>query len=345
MTAAKPAPRFTFTRLLLLGWFACNVPALAAEKGGAGLKANVVGLTDAARPGSVLGSGVLLTGGRVLTACHILEDVQRLEIRQSRLRSEASLAYADRKRNLCELKLDHPERFHPAALEMRAPGEIEAGETVYAIGAGNGVTKMDKGRVVKVQKQGSDDVVLISSRLTAEYTGGGLFDRSNALVGIVTHRERSTHQLSFAYPAQYVLVRRGSPAQARSTPGPQEEITEVPGATDASASQTAAQEYLNLLAEAARAGLKYPEEARVQGWSGTTSIHFDLDPGGELRQSYVDVSSGYAGLDAATLIAVRKALEAIAVPDPVKERGLKGTVSITFGKVKQRAEDERAQEQ
>jgi len=110
-------------------------------------------------------------------------------------------------------------------------------------------------------------------------------------------------------------------------------------------SQAAAQEYLNLLAESARAGLKYPEEARTQGWAGTTSIHFDLDPGGELRQSYVDVSSGYAGLDAATLIAVRKALEAIAVPETVKERGLKGTVSITFAKPQQRAEEQRAEEQ
>jgi TonB family protein len=345
MTTAKLPHRFAFARLLLLGLFAWSVQPFAAEKTPAGPKANVVGIADAARPGSALGSGVMLTGGRVLTGCHILEDVERLEIRQSGLRSEASLAYADRKRDLCELKIGHPERFRPAALEMRAPGEIDAGETVYAVGAWNGVPKVDKGRVVKVQKQGGDDVVLISSRLTAGYTGGGLFDDSGALVGIVTHRERSTRQLSFAYPAQYVLVRKGSDAQRQSTPAPQEQKTEASPAAQPNPSQAAAQEYLNVLAEAARAGLKYPEEARAQGWSGTTSIHFDLDPGGELRQSYVDVSSGYAGLDAATLIAVRKALEAIAVPEAVKERGLKGTVSITFAKPQQRGEEERADEQ
>ncbi len=345
MATAKFPPPFGCTRLLLFGLFAWSVQARPAETTPSRPKANMVGIADAARPGVALGSGVLLSGRRALTCCHILEDVGRLEVRQGTQRSEASLAYADRRRDLCELKIDRPERFHPATLDIRAAGEIAAGETVYAAGAWNGVLKVDKGRVVKVQKQDGDDVVLISSRLTAGYTGGGLFDDSGALVGIVTHRERSTRELSFAYPAQYVLVRKGTDKQRQSAPPTPESKPEASPAPETGPSQVAAQEYLDLLAEASRAGLKYPEEARAQGWSGTTSIHFDLDPGGEVRQSFVDVSSGYAGLDAATLVAVRKALEVIEVPEAVKERGLKGTVSITFTKPQPKGEEERVEEQ
>jgi TonB family protein len=105
---------------------------------------------------------------------------------------------------------------------------------------------------------------------------------------------------------------------------------ESPKASPATDFKTVAQDYLNRLAEAARGDLKYPAEAKAQGWGGTTSIRFELDPGGELGDSYVDVSSGYATLDVAALLAVRKAVSASSPPDVVKTNGLKGTVSITF---------------
>ena len=49
-----------------------------------------------------------------------------------------------------------------------------------------------------------------------------------------------------------------------------------------------------------------------------------------MRQSYVETSSGYAGLDVTALLAVRKAIGDVPMPDQVREKGLKGTVSITF---------------
>jgi hypothetical protein len=49
-----------------------------------------------------------------------------------------------------------------------------------------------------------------------------------------------------------------------------------------------------------------------------------------LRQSYVEATSGYAGLDVTALLAVRKAIGDVPMPAQVKEKGLKGTVTITF---------------
>jgi TonB family protein len=335
MNFAKPTGLFSSSicgRVLTLCasvLMAFSAPAQAAEKSrhpAGAPSANVVGVVDGADPAIPLGSGVLFTGGKVLTDCHILEDAERIEVLQLTRRSEAILTYADRKRDLCELKVAHPERFSPADLSLRTVGEIAAGEPVSAVAAWDGAARVTKGRVVKVETRNGDTIVLISSRLVHGYSGGALFDRSGALVGIVTHRERSTHLLSYAYPAQYALVRKAS------EPDPVAERTDAvaPPRTETVDFKTAADQYLGRLAEASRANLRYPDEAREQGWAGTTSIRFDIDAGGGLRQSFVDASSGYAGLDVAALLAVRKALEQLEIPKAVKEKGLKGTVSITF---------------
>jgi TonB family protein len=188
-------------------------------------------------------------------------------------------------------------------------------------------SRLSKGNVVKVQGDKGDMAILISARLVAGYSGGALFDSSGALLGIVTYRDRSTRKLSYAYPAQYILERE----TAISSPG-----GTVFGTSECAEPRLGCPrpDCDRRLSESAggssRASVKYPEEARTQRWSGTASIHFDVDPGGDLRQSYVETSSGYAGLDVTALLAVRKAIGDVPMPDQVREKGLKGTVSITF---------------
>lgn len=311
-----------------VGWLTGALPALGANttpSAWIGPTANVVAIEDADAPDDALGSAVLFPGGKALTVCHILKNIERLEIRQRANRSEVSLAYVDRKHDLCELKVARPERFRPASLRLRSVEDVAPGETIYAVGGVWADARVSQGHVVKVQGEKGDTAILMSARLVAGYSGGALFDSSGALLGIVTHRDRSTRKLSYAYPAQYVLQREdGDVAGAR----PARPAT--PRAETTTSGQTAVDDYLNRLAEASRASVKYPEEARDQRWSGTASIHFDLEPGGELRQSYVDMSSGYAGLDVTALLAVRKAIGDVPMPASVKEKGLKGTVSITF---------------
>jgi TonB family protein len=342
MTSASCGPPFANALCARAIWIALSLVLAWNGQAGAAKKSasqyaeaptsNIISIGELGSRGATIGSGVLLTGGKLLTDCHILGDATRVSVRQWKASSDAELAYADRKRDLCELRVDHPERFHPAKLTVRAPNEAAAGDTVYAVGSWNGVARVSKGRVVKLETRGGDHIVLISSRLAPEYNGGGLFDAAGALVGIVTHRERSTRMLSYAYPAQYVLVRRANeaPSRAAAEPRLQPSSFDAPASTDGTDLRTSIDKYLSRLSDTSRANLKYPEEAREQGWGGTATIRFDIDTGGEVRQSFVDASSGYAGLDVAALLAVRKALEQLSIPETVREKGLKGTVSITF---------------
>ena len=329
----------TLTKCLAAGGLMWALPALAAQPGPSALTgptANVAAIEDADAPDDPLGSAVLLPGGKALTVCHILKNVERLVIRQRTNSSEASLVYADRKHDLCELKVARPERFRPALLRLRPVEEVAAGETIYAIGGAWADARVSQGHVVKVQGERGDMAILISARLVAGYSGGALFDSSGAMLGIVTHRDRSTRKLSYAYPAQYVLQREDGDAAGAKVRSPERAVT--PRGETTTPDRTAVDDYLNRLADASRASVKYPEEARGQGWSGTASIHFDLEPGGGLQQSYVDASSGYAGLDVTALLAVRKAIGEVPMPTSVKEKGLKGTVSITFVGVREKKE-------
>jgi TonB family protein len=88
--------------------------------------------------------------------------------------------------------------------------------------------------------------------------------------------------------------------------------------------------YLRDLAQASVVNITYPEEARQEQWTGTASIALRVDPGGELKESYVDTSSGYASLDVVALLAVRKALADMPPTALLKSRGFVGKIAIHF---------------
>jgi len=319
---------------LAAGLLIAGESAWAAKKkprAWSGPTANVVEVSDVAIADVVLGSGVMFPGGKVLTDCRAFAEGDDLEVRQGTSRSSARLAYADRKRDLCELKVAHPERFRPAPLRTRGTQDLDPGETVYAVGGSQADGAVVKGRVAKVTVMDDDEVVLISPRLGAAFSGGALFDRSGALIGILSYREGSGEKRSLVYPARAILLRQAGEGQGAPAPAANTADTDTANTPPEPATfRSLAMDYLDRLAEASRTRLKVPEEARSQGWKGTTSIRFELDPGGELRESFVDSSSGYAGLDVSVLLAVRKAIEELPIPDAVKEKGLKGTVAITF---------------
>ncbi|MEO8631108.1 MAG: TonB family protein, partial [Betaproteobacteria bacterium] len=92
----------------------------------------------------------------------------------------------------------------------------------------------------------------------------------------------------------------------------------------------AVKDYLELIVRASTHQVVYPEEARHARWTGTSSIVFRVKSGGEISESYVDKSSGYAALDVTALLAVRKAIAETPPPAIVKDRGMTATVAIAF---------------
>jgi TonB family protein len=320
-------------------------------------KRNVVAVVDwdRAEGKAVLGSAVLLQRDKALIPCRVAGTVRNLGVSQGQRRSPARLIEQRAGRGLCELKITHPVHFDPQPLEIRPIEEVAVGDSVYAISAGPGrELSMTKAKIASIAGAGDSKVIRLSRRLASNPTGSALFDGSGALIGMNTQRPNQNEAAAFNYPMEYYLQAEEQKSQhAKATIAPWEdtkppaqlqvaaEPNQAPktaraqrpmerAVADNLAYKQAVKEYLEDIVRASTKHVIYPDSARKSHWTGTTSIWFRLNSGGELGESFVDTSSGYATLDVAALLAVRKAITDLQAPPLIKDRGMMATVAVTF---------------
>ena len=318
---------------------------------------NVVAVVDWDRVDgkAVLGSGILLQRDKALIPCRLVATARNIGVSQGQRRSEAKPIGQRAVGGLCELKIVHPVHFDPLPLEIRPIEEVAVGDAVYAISTGSGrELSMTKARISGIAGSGENKVIRISRRLGAAASGSALFDQTGALIGINTVRSTQSEEAAFNYPMEYYLQGEEIKSQQAKFTTPPWEDTKPPAqlrvngepnqppkaartqrsaeraTADNLAYKQAVKEYLEDIVRASTRHVVYPDSARKAHWTGTTSIWFRLNSGGELGESFVDTSSGYATLDVAALLAVRRAISDLQAPPLVKDRGMMATVAVTF---------------
>ncbi len=318
---------------------------------------NVVAVVDWDRADgkAVLGSGILLQRDKALIPCRLVPTARNIGVSQGQRRSEAKPIDQHAVGGLCELKIVHPVHFDPLPLEIRPIEEVAVGDAVYAISTGSGrELSMTKARISGIAGSGENKVIRISRRLGATASGSALFDHTGALIGMNTVRSTESEEAAFSYPMEYYLQGEEIKSQQAKFTTPPWEDTKPPAqlrvnaepsqppkaartqrtaeraVADNLAYKQAVKEYLEDVVRASTRHVVYPDSARKAHWTGTASIWFRLNSGGELGESFVDTSSGYATLDVAALLAVRKAISDLQAPPLVKDRGMMATVAVTF---------------
>src|SRR5690349_4634508 len=320
------------------------------------VKRNIVAVVDLDRPEkTVLGTGILIQRDKALVPCRLAAASRNLGVAQGQRRSPAKLIDARATRGLCALKVAHPVHFDPSPLEIRPIEEVSVGDSVYVLSTVSGHEfSMTRARISEVTGSGENQVIRISKRLAPSATGSSLFDGNGAFIGMHASRGTKADEASFNYPMEYYLQGEEQKAQqAKQTTAPWEDTkppaqlqvnaepdpapklarNKVAGERGAEnlAYKQAVKEYLEDIVRASMQHVVYPDSARSAHWTGTTSIWFRLNSGGgELGESFVDTSSGYATLDVAALLAVRKAITDLPAPQLVKDRGMMATVAVTF---------------
>ena len=213
---------------------------------------------------------------------------------------------------------------------------------------------MTKARISRITGSGENKVIRISRRLGGATSGSALFDHTGALIGMNTVRSTQSGEAAFNYPMEYYLQGEEIKSQQAKFTTPPWEDTKPPAqlringepnqppkaartqrsaeraTADNLAYKQAVKEYLEDIVRASTRHVVYPDSARKAHWTGTASIWFRLNSGGELGESFVDTSSGYATLDVAALLAVRRAISDLQAPPLVKDRGMMATVAVTF---------------
>ena len=159
------------------------------------------------------GSGVIIRPNLVATNCHVVEDDGNIVVlkadnrhAQTETKHNATIRHTDTERDLCLLDVTG---LWGIPATIRRADSLAVGEAVYAIGAPKGLDYSLSAGIVSQLRSDNDDAPMIQTdaAISPGSSGGGLFDDTGNLVGIITSKFVSddVEGISFAIPVDWVL--------------------------------------------------------------------------------------------------------------------------------------------
>lgn len=151
-----------------------------------------------------LGSGVAIAPNLLITNCHVVENGSSLRISRAHKKWAARLVQALANHDLCGLR---PAQLNLEPVSIRSSSTLETGESVYAIGAPEGLElTFSQGVISALRETDGVHMVQTSAPTSPGSSGGGLFDTEGNLVGITTFQLREGQSLNFAMPGEWMTL-------------------------------------------------------------------------------------------------------------------------------------------
>jgi tetratricopeptide (TPR) repeat protein len=176
-------------------------------------ESSVVVIRSLAAKGKVKGqgSGVILSSGKIVTNCHVLEIGERFEIGRGGKFVPATLHAQDADKDLCVLEASALDAS-PAQLGKSAA--LKIGEAVYAIGSPQGLELSISDGIVSQLRGATPPIIQTTAAISHGSSGGGLFDTEGRLVGITTFYLEGGQSLNFALPVEWLAEIKPGKTQA-----------------------------------------------------------------------------------------------------------------------------------
>ena len=157
-----------------------------------------------------LGSGVVIEPGVVITNCHVTQLASQIKVRIGNDLLAATPGTADEEFDLCRLNV--PNMTAPA-VAIGSIKSLRVGQKVYAIGAPQGLDlTISDGIISSFRNAPGGEVIQTTAPISPGSSGGGLFDASGNLIGIVAFQSRTGQNLNFAIPADWISQMRSRSA-------------------------------------------------------------------------------------------------------------------------------------
>ena len=149
-----------------------------------------------------LGTGVTVAPGRVATNCHVTRNAATITMLRGGLRWRVMGQSANVARDLCLL---HAPRLDALPAPIGKASALKLGQQVGAIGFEGGVgIQFRQGRVTSMHRHDGGRVLRTSTPFTSGASGGGLFNATGELVGLLTFRQRGTDGSYFSVPIEWL---------------------------------------------------------------------------------------------------------------------------------------------
>lgn len=192
---------------LLAGcWLSAPAAALEPDALFARLEPSVwtVMASDAQGRNLSQGSAVVVGPGRLVTNCHVLARMTRIQVMKANVSYTGRLEFPDPENDLCQLRVDN---FTAPAVELAEMDKLRVGMRVFAIGTPQGMeTTLSDGLLSGLRRDANGQLMFIqtSAPISPGSSGGGLFDAEGRLIGITTFMRRESQNLNLAVPAYRV---------------------------------------------------------------------------------------------------------------------------------------------
>ncbi|MBL8342903.1 MAG: trypsin-like peptidase domain-containing protein [Rubrivivax sp.] len=171
---------------------------------------------------AAFGSGVVVDAGTVVTNCHVARRGATLTVKHGNDKLDARITTADEAHDLCKLSVVG---LAAPSVRIGEVASLRVGQKVYAIGSPQGLDlTLSDGMVSSLREVPDGTVVQTTAPISPGSSGGGLFDESGTLVGIVTFQMRAGQNLNFALPADWIATMAPSAPRelAAAAPPPRE---------------------------------------------------------------------------------------------------------------------------
>ncbi|QJR13811.1 S1 family peptidase [Usitatibacter palustris] len=148
------------------------------------------------------GSGVVISHGVVITNCHVTNGGSNFTVKVGQYEYNAAVSQADEEYDLCKLSVAG---LDASPVELGTVTTVRTGQRVFAIGAPHGLElTISEGIVSSLRESGNGPVIQTTAPISPGSSGGGLFNASAQLVGIVTFQHKYGQNLNFAIPADWI---------------------------------------------------------------------------------------------------------------------------------------------
>ncbi len=148
------------------------------------------------------GSGVVIGPGAVITNCHVALRGDALEVKLGGVSYSAAVEVANEERDLCLLNVAG---LRAPAVSLGSIDSLRVGQRVYAVGAPQGLDlTISDGIVSGLREMQGGKMIQTTAPVSPGSSGGGLFDTSGRMVGVVTFQNKVGQNLNFAVPADWV---------------------------------------------------------------------------------------------------------------------------------------------
>ena len=149
-----------------------------------------------------VGSGVVLPGQRVATACHVIDGAQTLQASYQYVARDATVLRQDRWRDLCVLSV--PGMSAPAAVIARST-DLKPGDRLLAFNGAFGVdVRLLVGDVTRLHPMDGAPVIETSVPFSIGDSGGGLFNEAGELVGLLAFIALAPGDARYAIPIEWM---------------------------------------------------------------------------------------------------------------------------------------------